>query len=98
MANESGHEQVFTQEARLRHSLAISDEQMWNNWLYKICGGRHTTFAWFFAMTAFILAFRNELTHVYVEVIVALQAYILVHSAKDDWANRNGKSSEEGRK
>ena len=53
-------------------------------WIYKILGGRHTTFAWWFALTAFLLAWRHELTHTYVEIIVALQAYVLAHSYKED--------------
>ena len=65
------------------------------NWLYKICGGRHTTFAWFFAFTAFLLAMRSELGHTYVEVIIALQAYVLVHSVKEDVADTKNQKKEE---
>lgn len=52
--------------------------------IFRFFQGRHTFFGLFFAITAFILALRGELTHPYVEVIVALQAYVLIHSAKED--------------
>ena len=52
--------------------------------IFRFFQGRHTFFGLFFAITTFILALRGELTHTYVEVIVALQAYILVHSIKED--------------
>lgn len=52
--------------------------------IFRFCQGRHTFFGLFFAITAFVLALRSELTHTYVEIIVALQAYVLFHSIKED--------------
>jgi hypothetical protein len=52
--------------------------------IFKFFQGRHTFFGLFFAITAFILAMCQRLTHDYIEVIIALQAYVLIHSAKED--------------
>lgn len=46
--------------------------------------GRSTFFAVFFALTAFILALLGKLTDSYAAVITALQAFVLLHSAKED--------------
>lgn len=55
--------------------------------VYNFIGGRHTTFALFFAITAFVLALKGKLTMDYSAVITALQAFVLVHSAKEDYFN-----------
>jgi len=55
------------------------------NKVYNFFGGRHTFFGLFFAITAFILALRAELTAQYVATITALQAYVLLHSTKEDY-------------
>ena len=46
--------------------------------------GRHTFFALFFAVTAFILAWNRKLDSNYAAVIVAVNAYVLAHSIKED--------------
>lgn len=56
--------------------------------IYNFIGGRHTTFAIFFAITAFILALKGKLTADYVGVITALQALVLAHSAKEDYFSK----------
>lgn len=52
--------------------------------VFNFFGGRHTFFALFFAITAFALAWAGKLTHMYIEVMVTLQAYVLAHSIKED--------------
>lgn len=47
--------------------------------------GRSTTFAVFFALTAFILACLGKLTDQYVHAMWALQAYVLGHSIKESY-------------
>lgn len=51
--------------------------------------GRHTFFACFFAVTAFILALLGKLTDSYAAVITSLQAFVLIHSAKEDNKSTN---------
>lgn len=56
--------------------------------IYNFVGGRHTMFAIFFAVTAFVLALKGKLTADYVGIITALQAFVLAHSAKEDYFNK----------
>jgi hypothetical protein len=56
--------------------------------VYNFVGGRHTAFALFFAGTGFYLAWAGKLTGEYVALITALQALILGHSIKEDYAAR----------
>jgi len=46
--------------------------------------GRHTLFICFFSVTALILAWFGKLNSQYVAMVTALQAFVLVHSAKED--------------
>jgi hypothetical protein len=55
--------------------------------VFNFFSGRHTFFALFFAITGFILAWTGKLTGQYVCLISALQAYVLIHSTKEDIAN-----------
>jgi hypothetical protein len=59
--------------------------------VYNFFQGRHTFFALFFAITGFILAWNGKLTGEYVALITALQAYILLHSAKEDRRDKGDK-------
>lgn len=56
--------------------------------VYNFIGGRHTTFAIFFAVTGFVLALKGKLTTDYVGLITALQAFVLVHSVKEDYYSK----------
>lgn len=62
---------------------------------FQVAQGRHTFFAAFFAVTAFILAWAGKLTDSYAAVITALQAMILAHSVKEDYfAAKDGKGGD----
>ena len=56
---------------------------------FNIFTGRSTFFALFFAVTGFILAWYGRLTGHYVELIAALQGYVLFHSVKEDLRDRD---------
>lgn len=53
--------------------------------IFQVAQGRHTFFAAFFAVTAFVLAWYGKLTNSYAATITALQGMILAHSVKEDY-------------
>jgi hypothetical protein len=61
---------------------------------FGVLQGRHTAFALFFAGSGLYLALHGKLTDQYVNLVTALQAYVLVHSAKEaveDYSRRKDK-------
>jgi len=59
--------------------------------VYNWFGGRCTFFALFFAITGFLLAWHSRLTPQYAVLIGALQGWVVVHSAKEDYFTKEGK-------
>lgn len=59
--------------------------------IFAVAQGRHTFFALFFAGTGFYLACHKLLTDPYVNLIIAIQGYVLIHSGKEaveEYTNR----------
>ena len=60
--------------------------------VYNWMGGRCTTFALIFTAAGIVLAFKDELTALYITFVGAIQSLLVVHSIKEDFYNGgNGK-------
>jgi hypothetical protein len=58
--------------------------------LFTFCGGRSTFFALLFAITGITLAFLRHLDGNFALLASALQAFIVAHSAKEDYFDKDG--------
>jgi hypothetical protein len=64
---------------------------------YKFFGGRHTFFALFFSVTAFLLVWHGMPIDVYIKFMLGLQVLIGAHSAKEDYfKKKNGDNDTNG--
>jgi len=57
--------------------------------LIKFCAGRHTAFAIWFASMGTLLAWFHRLDGSYVGLVTALQGYVMLHSAKEDYFKKD---------
>lgn len=53
--------------------------------IFAFCQGRHTFFALFFTFAGTALAAFHRLDMPYVALITAVQGFVFVHSAKEDY-------------